>query len=92
MLRATLYVPAGTDLWRWLPQMTDWATSRGLTVGSTVRHWRELAALLGGGEADIGVIPSWEHLRPDRLPRLMAMQDPPVAPSVPRPRPEVRWR
>lgn len=89
--RTTLYIPTGLELHRWMQPMTEWAAMRHLEVLGVVRDWTELSALLGAGEYDIGVIPSWDHLRPDRLPRLVAMEDhPPPAPTQ-RQRPRVSW-
>lgn len=85
-----LYIPEGLELWRWFPQMAGWCAARHLEVSGCVRQWQELSELLGNREYDIGVIPSWEHLRPDRVPRLVAMEEPP-GPVAPRQRPELTW-
>lgn len=74
MIRSVLYIPPDVDRWPTLSQLSEFAEDHGWPPGAYTHDWRELAELLGcPNEYDIGVIPSRATLPPDRLPRIVAL-------------------
>lgn len=86
---ATLYIPAGLDLDRWLATLAAVADAAGWQVNSLVRRWDDMVDLLASRHADIGIIPSRDLLEPGRTPRLVAADT--YRPPTPGPR-RPRWR
>ena len=88
--RAALFIPRGVAIDRWLPSLTEIAAAEGWAATTLVREWGDLAALLKAGEIEIGLAPSWEHLPPNRTPRIVTAAD--YQPAAVRPRrPRINW-
>lgn len=85
-LRAVLYVPRGSEMLRWLGQLTDWTLKHGWRPLSYTSSWTELVALCASGQRELGVVATRGHLPPDRLPRLVVADELPAETSRP------RWR
>jgi hypothetical protein len=92
LLRAALYVPRGLELHRWSAALTAVADAEGWPVASLVRRWEDMTDLMCDRLVDVAIVPSWDHLPPDRIPRVVAADrysSPRLMPG--QRRPEIRW-
>lgn len=91
-LRAVIYLPAAVEVARWLPVCLAHCERHAYIVASVilpnVSGWAAVVDLLTGGEVDVVVVGSYDHLPPDRVPRIEeAVEDRPSGrPAQRRPR------
>lgn len=87
--RALMFAPPDEELWRVLRQLREHAQGRGWDPCGFTRDWQEMMRLLGSGAYELGVVPSMSALDPARMPRIVAVDEPPAlerGASVPVPR------
>lgn len=71
MLRAVIFVPTEDPAHaRWVLVCGDHCRRRGYLLTAIVGDWADVAAMVKYEEVDIVVAARWDHLPPDRLPRL----------------------
>lgn len=85
-LKAALWVPDGPDMMRALAVLSAHADRNGWDARTRASNWPELIRLLAAGQVDIGLITSRRDLPAGRLPRIVALDDPPVTDGPRRPR------
>jgi len=82
---AVVFVPAGDpDYARWLMVCGDYCNSRGYEITAVVSDWADAMTLCTTAGVDIVVTARWDHLPPDRTPRLEIVTDQRVAANPPR--------
>jgi hypothetical protein len=87
-LRSVIYVPSGLELDRWLAVCAEAVDAHGWDLSAVVRCWEDVTQLIRGGLLDLVVTGSREHLPPDRLPRVVAVDEletPAIPPGQRRP-------
>lgn len=87
-IRSVLYIPEYDDLWQTLSRLGAYADDRGWPAEAYTRSWTDLMWLLVNGPYQIGIVPSMTALAPDRLPRIVAVDEDrrPIMPRMDRPR------
>lgn len=96
LLKAALMVPHDIASWRKvLSDLNAFAERQNWIPGAWTRTWSELVAATNrcqwcgiGGDADVGIVPSRSVLDPNRIPRLVIMDEewpPPPEPGRQRP-------
>jgi acetyl-CoA acetyltransferase len=73
-LRAVIYIPALVETARWLPLALLHCERQGYDVVALISSgfgaWSSVWEMLNSGEADVCVVGRYEHMPPDRMPRI----------------------
>lgn len=79
--RAALILPDDDDIWavRCLAR----AHAEGAEVTAICHCWEEWVALCKRELVELAVVPRWDMLPPGRTPRVVSLEDEPVAPPDP---------
>lgn len=88
-LRAVLYAHDPVRVAELVDRLTAGADLQGWPVAHVTQSWAGVVQTLAGGEADIGLMTSWDDLDPLRVPRLVSL-DELVLPPAGRRRPTIR--
>jgi hypothetical protein len=77
MTASVIYLPENTETQRWARICVEWCERKGYRVVSLVvddspdgRKWRDVVAMMARGDVEVCVVPRWDHMPPDRVPRV----------------------
>lgn len=77
MVRAVIYVPPGVDRAKWMSRCLDHCARRHYTVTAVIEDgsWDDVSAMMLHGRVEVVVVSQFEHLAPDRTPRVEEASD-----------------